>query len=330
MKALIRREFQTSRCNEIKARTKEKQWAVAITDIADWPRIEAVAEFRLRTGHDCLAKHLHRLGVYTQPTCHLHDEEILEIVEESKVFAIRNQHLYTHTLVNSNMAEGVEKLARLVTRLEQQPGWIPAGWAYEMSLPKSFEKNGNGTYHLPGLSAISSSEIPGLPNDTQSVLGRGASSVLSTASPESAFRLARPPSVCSSLQIKGVAAVKSGYGTGSGHRRYEKRAQRPETPLTPVSLAQSSEGAPSTQTGSESFPPEQKFAPKSSEKMQQSVRPNLRMPLANETPRILNQSNSAQIRTKANAPVKAVQGTGAATKATEDDDAISSTSSEED
>uniref|UniRef100_A0A0R3TYE2 RanBD1 domain-containing protein n=1 Tax=Rodentolepis nana TaxID=102285 RepID=A0A0R3TYE2_RODNA len=28
LKALIRREFQTSRCNELKARTKEKQWTV--------------------------------------------------------------------------------------------------------------------------------------------------------------------------------------------------------------------------------------------------------------------------------------------------------------
>ncbi|VDO08236.1 unnamed protein product [Rodentolepis nana] len=71
MKALIRREFQTSRCDKIKARTKEKQWTVALSNIPDWPRIEAVAEFRLRTGHDCLAKHLHRLGVYTQPTCPL-------------------------------------------------------------------------------------------------------------------------------------------------------------------------------------------------------------------------------------------------------------------
>ncbi|VDO15826.1 unnamed protein product, partial [Rodentolepis nana] len=51
-----------SRCNELKARTKENH-------IADWPRIEA--EFRLSTGHDCLAKHLHRLGLYTQPTCSL-------------------------------------------------------------------------------------------------------------------------------------------------------------------------------------------------------------------------------------------------------------------
>ncbi|VDO02165.1 unnamed protein product [Rodentolepis nana] len=48
MEALMRREFQTLRCNEIKARTKEKQWTVALSDIP-WPRIEAVAEFRLRT-----------------------------------------------------------------------------------------------------------------------------------------------------------------------------------------------------------------------------------------------------------------------------------------
>ncbi|VDN97559.1 unnamed protein product [Rodentolepis nana] len=71
MKALIRREFQTSRCNELKARTQEKQWTVALSDIADWPRIEAVAVFRPRTGHDCLAKYLHRLGLYTQLTCPL-------------------------------------------------------------------------------------------------------------------------------------------------------------------------------------------------------------------------------------------------------------------
>ncbi|VDO13809.1 unnamed protein product [Rodentolepis nana] len=45
MKALIRREFQTSRSNELKARTKEKQWPVALSDIPDWPRIETVAEF---------------------------------------------------------------------------------------------------------------------------------------------------------------------------------------------------------------------------------------------------------------------------------------------
>ncbi|VDN99916.1 unnamed protein product [Rodentolepis nana] len=44
MKTLTRREFMTSRCNGLKVRTKGKQWTVALTDISDWPRIEAVAE----------------------------------------------------------------------------------------------------------------------------------------------------------------------------------------------------------------------------------------------------------------------------------------------
>lgn len=112
------------------------------------------------------------------------------------------------------------------------------------------------------MSVIGGSEIPGLPNDSQSVLGRGASSVLSAASPESAFRLARPPSVCSSLQLPGLAAKKGGYGTGTGHRRYEKRVQRPETPLTPVSSVASSESGASSRTTSESIPPEPRFVPK--------------------------------------------------------------------
>nr|CUU00207.1 hypothetical transcript [Hymenolepis microstoma]CUU00208.1 hypothetical transcript [Hymenolepis microstoma] len=35
MKTLIRREFKTSRSNELKARAKEKQWTTALSDIAD-------------------------------------------------------------------------------------------------------------------------------------------------------------------------------------------------------------------------------------------------------------------------------------------------------
>ncbi|VDO00494.1 unnamed protein product [Rodentolepis nana] len=89
MEALIRREFQTSNeglnqeripdhTNELKARTKEKQWTVetkgkqwtvALSDIPDWPRIEAVAEFTYRTR--LLGKTPSQRGVYTQPTCPL-------------------------------------------------------------------------------------------------------------------------------------------------------------------------------------------------------------------------------------------------------------------
>lgn len=45
------------------------------------------------------------------------------------------RHLYSHILVNKNMKESVEKLSRLVSKLERQPCWIPCGWAYELSIP---------------------------------------------------------------------------------------------------------------------------------------------------------------------------------------------------
>ncbi|KAJ4443808.1 hypothetical protein ANN_05588 [Periplaneta americana] len=37
--------------------------------IPDLPRKSSVAAFRLATGHDCLAKHLHRIGIYQSPNC---------------------------------------------------------------------------------------------------------------------------------------------------------------------------------------------------------------------------------------------------------------------
>ncbi|KAJ4426748.1 hypothetical protein ANN_26547 [Periplaneta americana] len=39
--------------------------------IPDLPRKSSVAAFRLATGHDCLAKQLHRIGIYQSPNCPL-------------------------------------------------------------------------------------------------------------------------------------------------------------------------------------------------------------------------------------------------------------------
>ncbi|KAJ4434245.1 hypothetical protein ANN_22795 [Periplaneta americana] len=39
--------------------------------IPDLPRKSSVAAFRLATCHDCLAKHLHRIGIYQSPNCPL-------------------------------------------------------------------------------------------------------------------------------------------------------------------------------------------------------------------------------------------------------------------
>uniref|UniRef100_A0A0X3PJ80 MAGUK p55 subfamily member 6 n=1 Tax=Schistocephalus solidus TaxID=70667 RepID=A0A0X3PJ80_SCHSO len=146
------------------------------------------------------------------------DEELKELVDESKTFAIRHQHLFTHTLVNSDMTEGVGKLSRLVARLEKQPGWIPAGWAYEMSLPKGFGGAGKRKEFMPGDSTLLGLGIPGLPPNAQSMIGRSSMSVLSVVSHESAARLARPPSICSSIQLPSHNI--------SGRRLYEKRSQR--------------------------------------------------------------------------------------------------------
>jgi hypothetical protein len=43
--------------------------------IPDFPRGDAVANFRLITGHDCLAAHLQRLLIYSSPMCILCNEE---------------------------------------------------------------------------------------------------------------------------------------------------------------------------------------------------------------------------------------------------------------
>ncbi|GBM61989.1 hypothetical protein AVEN_201305-1 [Araneus ventricosus] len=45
----------------------------------DKPRCDAVAAFHLTTGHDCLATHLHRLGISTEPFCPLYNSgEVME------------------------------------------------------------------------------------------------------------------------------------------------------------------------------------------------------------------------------------------------------------
>ncbi|KAJ4437128.1 hypothetical protein ANN_17263 [Periplaneta americana] len=42
-----------------------------LTSTPDWPRKEAIAKFRLQTGHDILAKHLYRFGLLQTLTCKL-------------------------------------------------------------------------------------------------------------------------------------------------------------------------------------------------------------------------------------------------------------------
>ncbi|KAJ4443074.1 hypothetical protein ANN_04724 [Periplaneta americana] len=51
---------------------KDKHWKDALNStLPKWPRREAVATVRTAVGHDCLANHLHLLGVLTSPHCML-------------------------------------------------------------------------------------------------------------------------------------------------------------------------------------------------------------------------------------------------------------------
>nr|CDS33974.1 hypothetical protein HmN_000104000 [Hymenolepis microstoma] len=89
------REFKTLGYKEHKARAKKKRWRAALSNMADWPRLEAVAGFTLCTEHNCLAKHLHRIGVYAQTTCLLCD--LQEKVEKTYLIACLGLQTTTET-----------------------------------------------------------------------------------------------------------------------------------------------------------------------------------------------------------------------------------------
>ena len=54
------------------------QWKDQMQALPSWPRREAVAQFRLATGHDCLAKHLHHIGILRSPNCTLCKQGIMD------------------------------------------------------------------------------------------------------------------------------------------------------------------------------------------------------------------------------------------------------------
>ncbi|CAH8460179.1 unnamed protein product [Heterobilharzia americana] len=148
------------------------------------------------------------------------DEELQSIIKDSMSMAVIYRHLYSHTLINKNMKESVEKLNRLVSKLERQPCWIPCGWAYELSIPYRSGRNENSPY-IPGSSSLSALGIHDLPPSSRS--SALSKSVISEASVESASRLARPPRICSGNLLNTTSRDRH----PSGHRMYERhrRAQ---------------------------------------------------------------------------------------------------------
>jgi len=59
--------FQSVYRHELETKVSQKPWKQEITKVSDWPRRQAVAEFRLCFGHGCLGTHLHRFGTRPDP-----------------------------------------------------------------------------------------------------------------------------------------------------------------------------------------------------------------------------------------------------------------------
>lgn len=67
----VRSVFKTNLKRDLSARSSQRSWWKDVQKIPDYPRMKAVAEFRLATGHDCLARHLHHINILNSPNCML-------------------------------------------------------------------------------------------------------------------------------------------------------------------------------------------------------------------------------------------------------------------
>ena len=71
VKLYVKSAIREWHSRELGSRISSKHWKNTIMCIPARPRMEAVAMFRLTTGHDLLAKHLHRIGILPSPNCKL-------------------------------------------------------------------------------------------------------------------------------------------------------------------------------------------------------------------------------------------------------------------
>ena len=71
IKLHLKQVFQSVYRGELETKISQKPRKPEITKLPDWSRRKAVAEFRLRVGHDCLGTHLHGSGIRHDPYCML-------------------------------------------------------------------------------------------------------------------------------------------------------------------------------------------------------------------------------------------------------------------
>jgi len=71
VKRLIKKKTQEKFCQEANASSSKTQWQNKSTweSNKNKPRKQAVANFRLNTGHDCLTAHLHRIKILSHNYC---------------------------------------------------------------------------------------------------------------------------------------------------------------------------------------------------------------------------------------------------------------------
>ena len=73
-KRLIKSKYRDSHKKWMKSEAEGKSWKPLVENpdiVPNLPRKSAVAHFRMLTGHDCLAQHLHKIGVKPSPNCTL-------------------------------------------------------------------------------------------------------------------------------------------------------------------------------------------------------------------------------------------------------------------
>ncbi|XP_042901566.1 uncharacterized protein [Parasteatoda tepidariorum] len=72
MKLHIKNIMKMNALADLRESIRNKNWRETdIKAVPGKPRRDAVATFRLLTGHDCLGKHLYRIGIYDHPQCQL-------------------------------------------------------------------------------------------------------------------------------------------------------------------------------------------------------------------------------------------------------------------
>lgn len=87
-KILISRKIKEKVTKQNETASNNKSWSIPNNknSVPDSPRQEAVAMFRIITGHHCLAAHLHRISIYSSSKCVLCNEEDTIMIAD---------HLYT-------------------------------------------------------------------------------------------------------------------------------------------------------------------------------------------------------------------------------------------